>query len=120
HKMHTEEYEIIEKTAESINEAKKDKRRVVCVGTTSMRTIESASDENGFVWPGRGKTDIYIYPGYKFKTADALITNFHLPKTTLFALVCAFGGTENIKKAYALAMEKRYRLFSYGDAMFIY
>ncbi|MFP4466007.1 MAG: tRNA preQ1(34) S-adenosylmethionine ribosyltransferase-isomerase QueA [Candidatus Goldiibacteriota bacterium] len=120
HKIHSEEYEIKRKAADIINKAKENGKKVICTGTTSMRVVESVSDQKGYVSPRKGITDIYIYPGYEFRAADALITNFHLPKTTLFALVCAFGGMENIKKAYAEAMEKKYRLFSYGDAMLIY
>ncbi|MBR1741018.1 MAG: S-adenosylmethionine:tRNA ribosyltransferase-isomerase, partial [Lachnospiraceae bacterium] len=98
---------------------KREGGRVVCVGTTSCRTVESAADENGFVLAGEGETDIFIYPGYRFKVLDALITNFHLPESTLLMLVSALAGKEQIMDAYREAIEKRYRFFSFGDAMFI-
>ncbi|MDR1043180.1 MAG: tRNA preQ1(34) S-adenosylmethionine ribosyltransferase-isomerase QueA [Clostridiales Family XIII bacterium] len=120
HRMHTERYDIPEATAQEINAAKAEGRRVVCVGTTAVRTLESATESGGeYVKPGRNETNIFIYPGYKFKVCDALITNFHLPKSTLLMLVSAFAGRERILKAYAEAIERRYRFFSYGDAMFI-
>lgn len=115
HKMHEEEYFISAKNAAIMNEVKD---RIVAVGTTSMRVLESAA-ENGKVPAAGGKTGIYIYPGYEFKKVDALITNFHLPKTTLLALVYAFAGAENAKKAYETAVREKYRFFSYGDAMLI-
>ena len=119
HKMHTEYYRISEETAKLINQTKREGGRVVCVGTTSCRTVESAADENGFVLAGEGETDIFIYPGYRFKVLDALITNFHLPESTLLMLVSALAGKEQIMDAYREAIEKRYRFFSFGDAMFI-
>ena len=119
HKMHTEYYKIDEETAEKINRAKREGRRIVAVGTTSVRTLESAADENGFVKAGEGNTDIFIYPGVKIKCVDALITNFHLPKSTLIMLVSAFCGREKTLEIYKTAVEERYRFFSFGDAMFI-
>ena len=119
HKMHTEYYSISEGTAEKINKAKTNGQRVIAVGTTSCRTLESASDENGKISSGSGWTDIFIYPGYKFKVLDALITNFHLPESTLLMLISAFSSTEIILKAYETAVKKKYRFFSFGDAMFI-
>lgn len=119
HRMHTEWYEVSRESADIINSVKhSEKGRVICVGTTSCRTIESAS-KNGFIIPGCAETDIFIYPGYEFKMTDALITNFHLPESTLIMLVSALGGYENIMSAYKEAVEKRYRFFSFGDAMFI-
>jgi S-adenosylmethionine:tRNA ribosyltransferase-isomerase len=121
--MHTERYDVPETTAREISAAKTEGRRVVCVGTTAVRTLESAAttaNSGGeFVKPGRGETDIFIYPGYRFGVCDALITNFHLPKSTLLMLVSAFAGRERVLAAYADAIESRYRFFSYGDAMFI-
>ncbi|MBP5159687.1 MAG: tRNA preQ1(34) S-adenosylmethionine ribosyltransferase-isomerase QueA [Lachnospiraceae bacterium] len=119
HHMHSEYYEISEEAAEKINRTKKAGGRIVCVGTTSCRTIESAADETGFVKPGSGDTEIFIYPGYRFKVLDELITNFHLPESTLIMLVSALAGRENVMKAYKEAVSKEYRFFSFGDAMFI-
>lgn len=119
HHMHSEFYQVLPEEAEKINSAKREGRRVICVGTTSCRTIESAADENGIVQPGSGDTDIFIYPGYKFKVLDCLITNFHLPESTLLMLVSALAGKENIMNAYKEAVDLRYRFFSFGDAMFI-
>jgi S-adenosylmethionine:tRNA ribosyltransferase-isomerase len=116
HKMHSEYYEVSEATAQKINETIKSGGRIIAVGTTSLRTLESVADENGFIKSGNGETDIFIYPGYKFKIVSALITNFHLPKSTLFLLVSAFMGTENIKRAYSHAISQKYRFFSYGDS----
>lgn len=118
HKMHSEHYIVSEEAANIINETKKNGCRVICVGTTSCRTVESAS-ENGKIQAKSGETDIFIYPGYKFKITDALITNFHLPKSTLVMLVSALAGKENILTAYKHAVESDYRFFSFGDAMFI-
>lgn len=118
HKMHSEYYSVSEETAAVINEAKANGGRIICVGTTSCRTLESAS-ENGIVKPGSGFTDIFIYPGYKFKMTQALITNFHLPKSTLIMLVSALAGKDNILNAYKHAVDEHYRFFSFGDAMFI-
>ncbi len=119
HKMHFEEYEISEENAAIINEAKNNGGRVISVGTTSTRTVESAASEDGFVNAGRGNTDIFIYPGYRFKVTDSLITNFHLPKSTLLMLVSALYNREKILAAYNEAVEQNYRFFSYGDAMLI-
>ena len=120
HKMHSEWYEVTKETADIINETKRAGGRIICVGTTSTRTIESVADENGVIHPGTGETDIFIYPGYRFKVLDALITNFHLPESTLVMLVSALAGRENVLNAYKCAVEERYRFFSFGDAMFIH
>ncbi len=119
HKMHDEYYEISPEVAEEINRAKAEGRRVICVGTTSVRTLESAADRIGHLNPGSGNTDIFIYPPYTFKIVDALITNFHLPESTLLMLVSAFMGRENALAAYKHAVESKYRFFSFGDACFI-
>lgn len=119
HHMHSEYYEISEESAEKINRAKREGRRVIAVGTTSVRTLESASDENGFVKPIKANTDIFIYPSYKFKCVDALITNFHLPKSTLVMLVSALSSREKILDLYNTAVKEKYRFFSFGDSMFI-
>ena len=119
HKMHSEFYIMTEETANIINETKKSGGRVISVGTTSSRVLETIADENGFVKAQTGWTDIFIYPPYKFKTVDALITNFHLPESTLLMLVSSLAGSENIRKAYEEAVNERYRFFSFGDAMFI-
>ena len=119
HHMHTEHYYIKQEDAEKINNAKKSGHRVIAVGTTSCRTIETVADENGFVKACEGDTGIYIYPGYKFKCLDALITNFHLPESTLLMLVSALAGRENVLNAYNEAVKERYKFFSFGDAMFI-
>ena len=119
HHMHTEFYSVTREAADMINETKAKGGRIICVGTTSCRTVESCSDENGIVYPGQGNTDIFIYPGYKFKVLDALITNFHLPESTLLMLVSALAGKDNIMHAYEIAVKEEYRFFSFGDAMFI-
>lgn len=119
HHMHSEFYQIQEEAAEKINRAKSGNGRVICVGTTSCRTVESAADENGRIQAGSGWTEIFIYPGYRFKVLDGLITNFHLPESTLIMLVSALAGREQVMKAYEEAVEERYRFFSFGDAMFI-
>ena len=119
HHMHSEYYEIDEIAAEKINRAKSEGRRVIAVGTTSVRTLESAADEKGFVKPVKANTEIFIYPPYKFKCVDALITNFHLPKSTLLMLVSAFSSREKILELYNTAVREKYRFFSFGDAMFI-
>ncbi len=119
HHMHSEFYQIEASEAEKINNAKRNGNRVICVGTTSCRTIESAADENGILHECQGNTEIFIYPGYKFKVLDALITNFHLPESTLLMLVSALAGKEHVLNAYHCAVENRYRFFSFGDAMFI-
>ena len=120
HHMHSEYYEISQDAADRINAAKKEGRRIIAVGTTSVRTLESAADENGFVKPVKGNTEIFIYPPYKFKCVDALITNFHLPKSTLVMLVSAFCSREKILELYKTAVDERYRFFSFGDACFIF
>jgi S-adenosylmethionine:tRNA ribosyltransferase-isomerase len=119
HQMHFEEYEIDEENASIINETKKAGGRIISVGTTSTRTVESAAAEDGTVIAGCGSTGIFIYPGYRFKVIDSLITNFHLPKSTLLMLVSALYNRENILAAYQEAVEQKYRFFSYGDAMLI-
>ncbi len=119
HHMHTEHFVVSADAARRINRARENGGRVVCVGTTSVRTLESASDEEGIVRPCSGDTDIFIYPGYRFKAVDALITNFHLPESTLIMLVSAFAGRENTLAAYNTAVRERYRFFSFGDAMLI-
>ncbi len=119
HHMHTESYEIPPGAAEKLNKAKKEGKEIVAVGTTSTRTLESAADENGNLVSLKGKTDIFIYPGYKFRFIDSLLTNFHTPESTLVMLVSALAGKDNIMRAYSHAVEERYRFFSYGDAMFI-
>ncbi len=120
HKMHTEKFEIPKEACEIINKAKKEGRRIVAVGTTTVRALESAVNENGELIEEVADTDIFIYPGYKFKMIDALITNFHLPKSTLLMLVSAFSSREFMLKVYKEAVEKEYHFFSFGDAMFIY
>lgn len=120
HHMHSEFYQVSESAADIINRTKESGGRVICVGTTSCRTVESASDESGRVRPGSGDTQIFIYPGYRFKVLDALITNFHLPESTLVMLVSALAGRENVLNAYKEAVKERYRFFSFGDAMFIW
>ncbi len=119
HKMHSEFYSIEKEQADIINETKQKGGRIISVGTTSTRTLESASDDKGFVKYGSGWTDIFIYPGYNFKIVDCLITNFHLPESTLIMLVSALAGRENVLNAYKMAIEKKYRFFSFGDAMLI-
>lgn len=116
HKMHAEYGIITKETADIINQAKRDKKRIIAVGTTSLRLLESACDEFGVVSQFKGETDIFITPGYKFKVIDMLITNFHLPKSTLFMLVCAVAGIDVMKKAYSHAIEQKYRFYSYGDS----
>ncbi len=116
HVMHAEWGEISEETAEKINRARREKRRIVCVGTTSLRLIESATDESGLIRPFSGETAIFISPGYRFRAVDALLTNFHLPQSTLFMLVSAFMGLETMRAAYAYAIKENYRFYSYGDA----
>jgi S-adenosylmethionine:tRNA ribosyltransferase-isomerase len=119
HDMHSEFYTLSKETAEIINETKKRGNRIISVGTTSTRTLETIGDENGFVKEQSGWTNIFIYPGYKFKVVDKLITNFHLPESTLIMLVSTLAGRENVMKAYEEAVKEKYRFFSFGDAMFI-
>ena len=120
HKMHSEFYIIRDDVAQKINKAKDEGRRIVAVGTTSIRTLESAADDKGYVKAKSGWTDIFIYPPYKFKCVDALITNFHLPESTLIMLVSSLSTREIILNAYNVAVKEKYRFFSFGDAMFIY
>lgn len=120
HHMHQEHYYIKKEDVDKINTAKKAGKRIIAVGTTSCRTLETIADEEGYVTECEGDTGIYIYPGYKFKCIDALITNFHLPESTLIMLVSAFAGRDYIMKAYNHAVEEKYRFFSFGDAMFIH
>ncbi len=119
HTMHSEAYSVTEETASLINETKKSGGRVICVGTTATRVVETMADENGVMHAGSGETSIFIYPGYRFKLTDSLITNFHLPKSTLVMLVSALAGRKRILSAYEEAVRERYRFFSFGDAMFI-
>ena len=119
HVMHSEFYRVDERAAETVNAAKREGRRVIAVGTTSVRTLETVADENGFLRPCSGDTSIFIYPPYRFKCVDALITNFHLPESTLIMLVSAFMGRERCLALYKQAVEKKYRFFSFGDAMMI-
>ena len=120
HKMHMESYQVTKETADLINRTKAEGGRVICVGTTSCRTVESCAGEDGKVNPGSGETSIFIYPGYKFRVMDGLITNFHLPESTLIMLVSAFAGRENVLAAYEEAVRERYRFFSFGDACFFH
>ena len=120
HVMHSERYTVTEEAASKINAARQRGSRVICVGTTSCRTIESTTDENHVTHAGSGNTSIFIYPGYQFKGLDAIITNFHLPESTLIMLISAFSSREKVLAAYEEAVRERYRFFSFGDAMFIY
>ncbi|MBR5667870.1 MAG: tRNA preQ1(34) S-adenosylmethionine ribosyltransferase-isomerase QueA [Lachnospiraceae bacterium] len=119
HQMHTEWYRVLPEDAEKMNAAKAAGKRVIAVGTTSCRTLETVADENGHMEAAEGETGIFIYPGYRFKEVDALITNFHLPESTLIMLVSAFAGRETVLKAYEEAVSRRYRFFSFGDAMIL-
>lgn len=119
HKMHSEFYMIDKENADIINNARANGGRIIAVGTTSTRTLESIAEEDGFIPVKSGWTDIFIYPGYKFKAIDCLITNFHLPESTLIMLVSAFSTRENVLNAYKCAVEEKYRFFSFGDAMFL-
>ena len=119
HKMHSEYWQITEEAAKALNEAKMQKKRIVCVGTTSVRVLESAAKEDGTFEAGHGETSIFIYPPYRFKAVDALITNFHLPESTLIMLVSALCGREQTLRVYNEAVKERYRFFSFGDAMLI-
>ena len=119
HEMHSEYCIISEETAEKLNRAKREGRRIVCVGTTSCRTLEAVADEDGFVRPFSDWVNIFIYPGYRFKCVNALITNFHLPQSTLIMLVSALAGREHVLNAYEIAVKEKYRFFSFGDAMLI-
>jgi S-adenosylmethionine:tRNA ribosyltransferase-isomerase len=119
HTMHSEIFDVCEESAEKINSARREGKKIAAVGTTSMRVLESVCGQDGMIKSGGGSTGIYIYPGFKFRAVDILLTNFHLPRTSLLVLVSAFGGYDNIKKAYETAIHEKYRLFSYGDAMLI-
>lgn len=119
HPMHSEWYSVSKETADIINKAKADKKRIIAVGTTSCRTLESATDDDGILHSKSDSTDIFIYPGYRFKSIDALITNFHLPESTLIMLVSALAGRDNILRVYNEAVKEKYRFFSFGDAMLI-
>ena len=120
HQMHSEYYEISNETSEQINTAREKGKRIVAVGTTSVRVLETMAGRNGKVRPGNGWTDKFIYPPYQFQIVDSLITNFHLPQSTLLMLVSAFGGHELVMHAYREAVKEKYKFFSYGDCMFIY
>jgi S-adenosylmethionine:tRNA ribosyltransferase-isomerase len=120
HRMHAEWYRISDPSADIINQAKEQGRRIIAVGTTSVRTLEYAARKNGKISGGRGYCDLYIYPGFRFQIADAVITNFHLPESTLLMLVSAFAGRDAVMKAYQEAIDLKYRFYSYGDAMLIY
>ena len=119
HQMHSEQYAISKESADAINSARSAGKKVIAVGTTSVRTLEYACSQNGTVAAGGGQCDLFIYPGYEFKAVDAMITNFHLPQSTLLMLVSAFAGREKILNAYQQAIDRRYRFYSYGDAMLI-
>jgi len=121
HKLHRERYSISAEAAKAINSARDSERRIIAVGTTSVRTLEFAASQSpdGNIQPGSGEAEIFIYPGYKFRVVDAMLTNFHLPQSTLLMLVCAFAGKQNVVRAYEHAVKERYRFFSYGDCMFI-
>lgn len=119
HNLHSERYEISEDAAGRINHALEEKRRVVAIGTTTVRTLEYAARLSGRVQPSRGESDLFIYPGFQFRVVRALLTNFHLPQSTLLMLVCALGGTERVLAAYRHAVEQRYRFYSYGDCMLV-
>jgi len=120
HKMHSEYFEVSKTSADIINKAKAEKRRIIAVGTTSVRVLESATGEDGCIKEGNGETSIFIYPPYKFRSVDALITNFHLPESTLIMLVSAFMGREEALSMYKHAVDNKYRFFSFGDSCFIY
>jgi S-adenosylmethionine:tRNA ribosyltransferase-isomerase len=119
HKLHRETYNVSNSAAESINEAIERGRRVVAIGTTTVRTLEYVARETGRVEPGNGQADLFIYPGFQFRVVGAMLTNFHLPQSTLLMLVCAFGGKEQVMAAYRHAVEQKYRFYSYGDCMLI-
>ncbi len=119
HRMHPERYEVAAASSEAINRARSEGRRIIAVGTTTVRTLETASNEDGTVRPGEGVSSLFIRPGYRFRAVDGMITNFHLPKSTLLMLVAAFAGHEQVLSAYRVAVRERYRFYSYGDAMFI-
>ena len=118
--MHSEYIEVSKQVADALNRAKKQGKRIIAVGTTSVRTLESAANDKGEIIPCNKETNIFIYPGVKFKFVDAIITNFHLPESTLIMLISAFAGREQTLKIYNLAVKEKYRFFSFGDSMFIY
>jgi S-adenosylmethionine:tRNA ribosyltransferase-isomerase len=118
-KLHCEHFEIAGEAAAAINRARLSKRRIVAVGTTTVRTLEYAASQSPEIQRGSGEADIFIYPGYKFQVVDAMLTNFHLPQSSLLMLVCAFAGRENVLAAYRHAVQSRYRFYSYGDCMFV-
>lgn len=120
HKMHRESFSISQEAAETINSAKKNGKKIIAVGTTSLRVLESCCDENGEIKPANSSTEIFLYPPHKFKTADILMTNFHLPKSTLFMLICAFVGTERAFEIYNHAIQNNYRFYSYGDSSLLF
>jgi len=120
HQMHQEFFEINQESCNIINDAKENNKKIIAVGTTSMRVLETCSDDNGFLLPKTDNTNIFIYPGYRFKIVDILMTNFHLPKSTLFMLVSAFIGADNAKKLYQFAIDKKYRFYSYGDCCLLF
>ena len=120
HHMHSEYIEVTEETANILNRAKEEGKRIIAVGTTSVRTLESATDDNGIIHACKKETNIFIYPGVKFKFVDAIITNFHLPESTLIMLISAFAGREETLNIYNIAVKEKYRFFSFGDSMFIY
>ena len=117
--MHTEEYYVDKETADRLNKAKKEGKRIIAVGTTSVRTLETVANNDGTIRSEHGNTSIFIYPPYKFKFVDSLITNFHLPESTLLMLVSSLMGKENMEKCYKIAVDNNYRFFSFGDCMFI-
>ena len=119
HKLHSERYEIPRVAAEKINRALDENRRIVAIGTTTVRTLEYAACESGRVEPGSGEADLFIYPGFTFRVVGAMLTNFHLPQSTLLMLVCAFAGKDKVLAVYRRAVEARYRFYSYGDCMFL-
>jgi S-adenosylmethionine:tRNA ribosyltransferase-isomerase len=119
HNLHAEPYSISEKAASKIQQARHQSRRIVAVGTTTVRTLEFAARQTGEILPGSGEANLFIYPGYKFRVVNALLTNFHLPESTLLMLVCALGGKQNVLNAYWHAVTQRYRFYSYGDCMFV-
>ncbi len=117
--MHPERYEVSAASADAVNRARHEGRRIIAVGTTTVRTLETAADEQGNVRPGAGVSSLFIHPGYRFRVIDGMITNFHLPKSTLLMLVAAFAGYDHVLSAYRAAVQERYRFYSYGDAMLI-
>src|SRR5207237_10033969 len=119
HKLHKESYEISVQVSERVNRAQAENRRIVAVGTTTIRALEHSAQHSGKIRAGRGEADIFIYPGYQFRVASSLLTNFHLSQSTLLMLVCAFGGQQRILDAYHHAVEQKYRFYSYGDCMFV-